>query len=151
MGRASPGLAVGIKPHQLLLALLVLVLVACTSGNCRRDGTLIVPKATGGKAVAETPKKKELPTKKGDFPPLEKRVFVFKDDGSKQCGMGKTIPLKVMARELKGIKIYSQENKMDGLMHIQVCGAATGRANVYEISKDNLGKAKAKGFTEWTF
>ena len=141
----------GLKLHRLFLGALVLALFSCTSGNCRRDGTLIIPKTATGKVAAKTPSKPETQTKNGDFPPLEKRVFVFKYDGSKQCGVGKAIPLKVMAKQLKGIKIFSKENKMDGLMHSQVCGAATGRANVYEISKDDLEKAQAKGFEEWTY
>lgn len=79
------------------------------------------------------------------------RVKVFKYDGSLQCGMGKPIPVSEMQKELAGITVYSAENKPDGLMHIQACGTATGRANVYEIDKTALEAAKKKGFKEWTF
>lgn len=81
----------------------------------------------------------------------QERVRVFKYDGSLQCGMGKAVPMAEMAKELAGITIYSQENKPDGLMHIQACGTPTGRANVYEIDKSALEQAKKKGFKEWTF
>ncbi len=79
------------------------------------------------------------------------RIKVFKYDGSLQCGMGKAIPAAEMQKELEGITVYSAENKPDGLMHIQVCGSPTGRANVYEIDKSSLELAKKKGFKEWTF
>lgn len=81
----------------------------------------------------------------------DRRVFVYKYDKSEQCNPGTGITLKAMARELKGIKIYSQENRHDGLSHIQVCGSSTGKTNVYEIGEEDLEKAKSKGFREWAF
>ncbi len=81
----------------------------------------------------------------------QNRIKVFKYDGSLQCGMGKAVPIGEMAKELVGITIYSSENKPDGLMHIQLCGSPTGRANVYEIDQSQLEAAKKKGFKEWTF
>lgn len=78
------------------------------------------------------------------------KVKVFKPDGSLQCGMGSKIPLETMENELKGIKVYSRTNMNDGLMRIQVCGAATGQSNVYEISRSDLDKALKAGFKEWT-
>ena len=90
------------------------LLHSCTERHCRKDGTLIVPKAPDNRAQQ-----------------LGKKVFVFKPDGSKQCQKGKGIPLEVMVKQLEGIKIYSQESKMDGLMRIQACGIATGQVNIY--------------------
>ena len=75
--------------------------------------------------------------------------FVYKYDGSQQCGMAKGIETAVMAKELKDIKIFSSVNKNDGMMRTQVCGSSTGMANVYEISTQDLEKAKTYGFLEW--
>lgn len=80
-----------------------------------------------------------------------RHVKVFRYDGSLQCGQGKALAVDAMAKELKGLEIFSKEKKKDGLMHIQVCGAATGTANVYEISEADLTKAEKLGFKKWTF
>lgn len=80
---------------------------------------------------------------------LSKRVRIFKPDGSLQCGMGKKIDLASMQKELGDIKVYSSENKHDGLMRVQVCGHPTGNCNVYEIDENNLEKATNLGFKKW--
>jgi hypothetical protein len=137
----------------LLAGIVVGGLMGCVAGNCRRDGTLVNPQpAASANAPVETAaaKPEEKPGQ-GSFPPVEKRVFVYKYDGSKQCGAAAGVSPEVMAKELQGIKVFSKENKMDGLMHIQVCGAATGKANVFEIKAEDLAKAQAKGFQEWKF
>jgi hypothetical protein len=36
-------------------------------------------------------------------------------------------------------------------MRIQLCGTPTGSANIYQILKADLDKAKKFGFKEWTF
>ena len=77
------------------------------------------------------------------------KIKVFKYDGSLQCGMNKAISVSEMQKELKSIRIYSSENKADGLMHIQMCGSATGTANVYQIDRKDLSEAKKIGFKEW--
>ena len=76
-------------------------------------------------------------------------VFVYKNDGSLQCGVSQAIPIDEMAKELGDIKVYSSANKHDGMMHIQVCGSSTGQVNVYEIAKSDLKKALSKGFKPW--
>ena len=68
-----------------------------------------------------------------------------------QCGMGKSVSLEAMAKELQGIPILSSVKKRDGLMHIQVCGSITGMANVFEIPGKYLKQAEAKGFKKWSF
>ncbi len=73
-------------------------------------------------------------------------VFVFKADGSLQCGMGKAISAEDMEKELKGIKVFSRDKRPDGMMHIQVCGSPTGIINVYEIPAEKLSDAEARGF-----
>ena len=142
------------------VGLFIALLLSCVQGNCRQDGSLIVvPKFTEvtqqqiSTKKGEKQKKGNLSSlkKKADEKKAEKRVLVFKYDGSKQCERGKTISLETMAKQLKGIRIYSQQKKMDSLAHIQICGEATGRTNVYEISKEDLKKAQVQGFKEWPF
>ncbi len=79
------------------------------------------------------------------------RVKVYKADGSLQCGQGKAIPAQEMQKDLKDIKVHSSATKNDGLMRIQVCGAPTGNANVYEIDHKDLEAALKLGFKQWTF
>jgi hypothetical protein len=106
--------------RYFLLALIALVLAGCATGHCRaRKNTQIAS------------------------------VFVYKTDGSKQCGMGETISLEAMAEELKGIKIISQSKKSDGKMYAMVCGGPTGKINVYEILATDLAKASSAGFKEY--
>src|SRR5690606_22862206 len=76
-------------------------------------------------------------------------ILVAKSDGSRQCEEKSGISLVEMEKQLKGIKVYSRSTQSDGLMRIQVCGASTGRLNVYEIDAANLAKAKSLGFKEW--
>lgn len=65
--------------------------------------------------------------------------------------MGEAKPFNVMMGDLKDIKVYSAQSLNDGLMHIQQCGTPTGKANVYEIDRNELDKAKKLGFKEWLF
>ena len=82
---------------------------------------------------------------------LTKRVFVFKPDGSAQCESSGKISLDVMRKDLDGIEVFSSENKHDGMMRIQVCGAPTGFCNVYEISEKDFEKANKLGFKKWIY
>jgi hypothetical protein len=79
------------------------------------------------------------------------KIKIFKYDGSLQCGMGKGISAEEMQKELGSIVVYSAINKDDGLMHIAMCGANTGKVNIYEIGKADLKKAQELGFKVWTF
>lgn len=90
------------------------------------------------------------PEENPDTPQTEK-IKVYKYDGSLQCGMGQSIELSDMQRELKNIKVYSAERKHDGLMRIQLCGSPTGNSNVYEIDRKDLEVAQKAGFKEWSF
>jgi hypothetical protein len=131
--------------YSLLLSLLLVI--GCASGNCRQ-----VQDAQAQQLAAGAPA-----VKPGDIPVTNTnagandKVKVYKYDGSLQCGMGKAIAAGDMQKELKGLTIYSANNKADGLMHIQQCGTPTGKANVYEIDKKDLAEAKKRGFKEWTF
>ena len=108
-----------------------LFVIGCSSTKCRRYHDL--SDASKTKWVAED---------KG----ATARVFVFKEDGSRQCGMGQAVRPEVMQKELEGIEVFSSDNRSDGMMHIQACGAPTGRINVYEIRQVDLDRALKKGF-----
>ncbi len=129
----------GIKGVYFLLLFLC---AGCTQGHCRRqvDAPAVVP----GPAA-------EAPAPVAATPSAQAHVFVYKYDGSMQCGMGRPVTVDQMAKELKGIQVFSQEKKSDGLMHIQVCGSITGLANIYEIAPSALKKAEARGFKKWSF
>jgi len=101
--------------------------LGCASGHCGRDG----------KAVRMNDSKL--------------KVFVYKYDGSKQCEKDTGTELKVMSAELSSVKIFSMSKKSDGQIRVQVCGALTGMANVYEISSGDQAKAEALGFKKWSF
>jgi hypothetical protein len=130
---------------RLLISVPILLafVVGCAQGHCRR-------KQEVGKAVAPVEAAPEPPTKAAADHGAG-RVFVYKYDGSLQCGAGKPVALDAMAKQLAGIQIYSQSKKPDGLMHIQVCGSNTGISNVYEIPAKDLKKAEGKGFKKWSF
>lgn len=123
------------------LSVLVVLLVGCAEGHCRRQ--VDAPQA----AQPLPPATEEVAPKTT----TQDYVFVFKYDGSLQCGQGKAITPETMAKELAGIPVKSMNKKGDGLMHIQVCGSTTGKANVFEIPSQFLKKAEGKGFKKWTF
>lgn len=120
---------------------------ACASKNCRemREEEM---KASGKVVAPPVINKEKDPMAKTA---LADRVRVFKADGSLQCGQGEAIPLDVMQTQLKTIKVHRAYNKNDGLMRPQMCGMATGNANVYEIDRKDLAEALKAGFKEWTF
>lgn len=109
--------------------------LGCAQGNCRNQPNYVPP------ATAQKIEEKKM----------SNTVKVYKPDGSLQCGMGKSIPLADMQKDLKDIAVKSSYNKNDGMMRIQVCGSPTGNCNVYEIDRENLEKAIKMGFKEWTF
>lgn len=115
---------------------LAFILCACANRICKIEERTDLA-MTGNEKVSS--EKKDL----------TQRVFVYKVDGSKQCGQGKKIDLNTMKKELAKIEIFSAENKHDGMMRIQVCGAPTGFNNVYEINEADLGKALKLGFKKW--
>lgn len=110
-----------------MIFVLTSLVMGCASGHCGRDG----------KAVT--------------MDSAKLKIFVYKYDGSKQCEPGTGTELKTMSAELSSVKIFSMSKKSDGQIRIQVCGALTGMANVYEISSGDLAKAEALGFKKWSF
>ncbi len=120
---------------------LVLASLGCAQGHCRRQ--VEAPEA------AQPLSSKDLPAHSGAVSP--DHVFVYKYDGSLQCGMGKAMSVEVMGKDLQGIPVVTSLKKSDGLMHIQVCGSITGMANVYEIPAKFEKQAENKGFKKWSF
>jgi len=112
--------------------ILLLFLVACTTGQCRKDGSKIETPVMQKPALHESK--------------VEGYALMAKPDGSKQCGIAPGMNVEKMANELKGIKVLSSEKRTDGLMRIQACGTPTGLHNIYKIHKKDMEKAKSWGF-----
>lgn len=116
---------------RVVLVVLVITAVGCASTYCR-------------------PKQEVQTSADLEFDDSEaishERVFVFKPDGSLQCGMGQAIDMERMKDQLGDIEVFSSDNRHDGLMRAQVCGQATGQVNIYEIRKSDQPKAESLGF-----
>lgn len=135
-------------------------LSACANGPCRQLRNPELAKTAGAAPTAAQPAAPAgaTPSPNLTSPNLkggavsdsattqERTVFVYKPDGSLQCGMGKAIPVEEMEKQLSGIRVHSRQNRPDGLMHIQVCGSPTGMINVYEIPATALKEAEGRGF-----
>ena len=121
---------------KIILVVLGIIFVACANQACKIEDR---------KDIAMTGNEKTSSQKKD----LSTRVFVYKLDGSLQCGQGKKIAVDDMKKDLADIEVFSSENKSDGMMRIQVCGSPTGMANVYEIDQKDLDKALKLGFKKW--
>jgi hypothetical protein len=77
-------------------------------------------------------------------------VWVTRPDGAQQCAPGTGQSLDQSANELKKAQIHvlSSQKGSDKKMHAQVCGIPTGKTNMFQIPKEDLGKAVALGFHE---
>ena len=122
---------------KTFLGILCLIALGCPSHPCKIEDR--------AEANAASMKEKGSTVKKD----LTSRAFVYKADGSLQCGQGSKVDLAVMQKQLGDIEVFSSENKNDGMMRIQVCGAATGNVNVYEIDAKDLETALKAGFKKW--
>lgn len=124
------------------LYMFFIIFVGCASTNCKRKENIPpLPEGVGPKIAHATEIDSEA----------NKRVLVFKYDGSRQCEEGTGQTVEEMAKQLAGVTIYSQENRYDGQVHMTVCGGNTGSANVYEIDRKDLPAAQAAGFKIWNF
>lgn len=122
------------------------LLASCASGPCRQITApdLANQQAEAIKAPASEKDSMTAPKAPDSAP---KTVLVYQPDGSLQCGMGKKVSLETMEKQLLGgIKVFSRDNRSDGLMRIQVCGSPTGMINVFEISETDLPEALKRGF-----
>lgn len=72
---------------------------------------------------------------------------VFKYNGSVQCE-NKGIPLDTMVQVLNsaGIEVICSQEGNDGLARTAVCGAETGKINIYQIKDSDLSESKELGF-----
>lgn len=122
---------------KLFLVFLFTLLTACSNHPCK-----IEERADNVMSINE-----KASTVKKD---LTQRTFVYKPDGSLQCGQGEKIDIGSMRNELGKIEVYSSASKHDGMMRIQVCGAPTGNSHVFEINKSDLEAAIKFGFKKWT-
>lgn len=141
------------QTRSLIVVFAVMVLAACTSGPCRQvKNPELANQQSAQAAVNQSATQSAGPaTTKGAnavTPTLSKSatIFVYKPDGSLQCGQGKAMSPQEMEKQLDGIKVFSRENRSDGLMHIQVCGSPTGMINVFEISATAQKDAEKRGF-----
>jgi hypothetical protein len=77
-----------------------------------------------------------------------RHVEVFKPDGSRQCEPDSGLPPQDMRAELEaaGIIVYATRSGPDGTMYLQVCGAPTGRINIFTIDAAALDAAQTLGF-----
>ena len=120
---------------SLLLMALLFAGIACSTGHCRRDGSLVPSKVDAKPPTGYT--QENLGS-----------IVVGKADGSLQCEMKTGLSLEEMAeKQLNGIKIISSRKAHDGLVRIQTCGVETGMLNLYEIQHQDLSQAQKSGFT----
>lgn len=118
--------------YRWIFPVMLLVIVGCTTGQCRRDGSPVVDKEEV-KTISEQDLANEV-------------VIVSKSDGSLQCGYKIGVTIEAMAKELEGIQILKSEKRSDGLMRIQSCGAPTGMLNVYHIYRKDVKTALKLGY-----
>lgn len=117
---------------KVILLILFLGVAACTSGQCKRDGTPVLTDEEK-KTISEQELANEI-------------ILVGKSDQSLQCGYNIGMTMERMAQELNGIQILKTEKRHDGLMRIQSCGAPTGMMNVYSIYRKDVKKAVRMGY-----
>ena len=85
-------------------------------------------------------------------------IWVYKDDGTKQCGWGKEIPLAEMEKQLATLigqgEILGREKRVLPRVFPEMCGGPTGRVNAYRITEKGLymlfhGFVGPHGFKLW--
>lgn len=122
----------------LFVSVLILMTVSCSTKTCANNQKF----NSNGSNISE---KMTLPENVANM----KKIKVAKPDGTLQCAQGQKITVEEMQKDLKDITVYSSTSQNDGKIRIQMCGAPTGANNVYEISENDLSKAKALGFNIW--
>jgi hypothetical protein len=75
------------------------------------------------------------------------QIWVSRPDGSKSCdGQGRPLASDRSALEGAGIPVADGKSGDDGLMHVQMCGAETGKVHRFLIPASSLEQAKKLGF-----
>ncbi len=82
------------------------------------------------------------------YGPRPGRVWIYRSDGSKSCGVRKGVTLTSATNELsgKGVRIFNKRKKHDGIMRMMVCGADTGMQNELHIDGQSLPIAATLGY-----
>ncbi len=133
---------------KLILALtLFAVLSSCSTRTCKPNETITSQDNTAQVSMPVAGETKISPTT--NMTNQIKKIKVYKADGSVQCEPGTGTKPEEMQKQLGDIKVYSAENKHDGLIRIQVCGTPTGNCNVFEINESDFAKAEKLGFKKW--
>ncbi|MEQ8817862.1 MAG: I78 family peptidase inhibitor [Thalassobaculum sp.] len=85
-------------------------------------------------------------------------TWVYKEDGTRQCGMGQEVTLEEMRTELEGLiganNVLEAEKRILPLMFPSVCGGPNGSVNAYRITDDGVdilfhGIVGQNGFQLW--
>lgn len=133
---------------KLILALAVFgFLFSCSTRTCKPNETITSQDTTAKVSQPVAGETTISPTT--NMTNQIKKIKVYKADGSVQCEPGTGTKPEEMQKQLGDIKVYSAENKHDGLIRIQVCGAPTGNCNVFEINESDFAKAEKLGFKKW--
>lgn len=133
---------------KLILALAFLgILSSCSTRTCKPNETISSQDNTAKVSQPVAGETTISPTT--NMTNQIKKIKVYKADGSVQCEQGTGTKPEEMQKQLGDIKVYSAENKHDGLIRIQVCGAPTGNCNVFEINESDFTKAEKLGFKKW--
>lgn len=114
---------------KTFFVLLVFYFAGCATGHCPREGDKIINPADE----------------------VNRRVWVYKYDNSKQCEPESGITLETMLEDFKGIKVWETLKKNDGQARVQFCGAYTGNAILFLVDKKDLAILKAKAYEVWDF
>ncbi len=124
-------------PIHLLMSLFF---ISCANMNCHQVEKQNKKEKTMNEN-AQVQDQKDF--KEGSLP---EQIWIYKSDGTRQCQDDPAITFEAMEAELESVKVYSKENKSDGQMRIQRCGALTGKANFFKIDRDQLSKVLKKGY-----
>jgi len=78
------------------------------------------------------------------------KLWVVKSDRSKSCEATSGISVDTDQESLskKSVQVFESRKGDDGQMHVQMCGADTGKLNAYLILESDLEKAKEVGFAK---
>jgi hypothetical protein len=128
-----------------LTLLVILLLAGCSSSPC--NNTPQRPPDTKSDAQTILSKDEGTDDSIKKLPP----VNIYKNTGEQQCGEHQGIPLDEMQSVLTKNKIiiYEARTQSDGLVHMTVCGAPSGKIHVFSIPQRDLKKAKKLGFKVW--
>ncbi len=75
-------------------------------------------------------------------------IEIYRPDGTKQCGMGEEISLESMEKELNsiGVETLDRRKGQNNLFRTVVCGAPTGKVNIYKIYSSDLKRVEPLSF-----